>query len=177
MTAKKHSRMKFPSLKFSSTGAQLTLKQLSRVGSMLDLPQSCLDYLAWRNGGDPTLAHFDWNVSGKRKRTSRIDGLFGVDCRLTIEKPERRLDIFWAITRFRHWLPRWSIPLGFVDGDWFLITFTTYDQRAGQIWLKEWQHDVPDDTMNPDKRIHFVANSFVEFANTWYHAEEIDDDL
>jgi len=177
MPPKKHARLKFPSIGFRSTGAQLTAKQLSRISSLLDLPKSCADYLAWRNGGDPSVAHFDWSVSEKRKRTSRIDSLFGVDCRSSIDKQDRRLDIVWAITRFRHWLPRWSIPLGFIDGDWFLITFTTYDDRAGQIWLKEWQHDVPDDVANPDKRIHFVANSFVEFANNWYRADPIDDDL
>jgi hypothetical protein len=176
MAAKKQPPMKFPPLTFSGTGAVLTQKQLSRVGGILDLPQSCLDYLAWRNGGVPSTGHFDWNVSSKRKRTSRIDSLFGVDCRLPVDKPERRLDIFWAITRFRHWLPRWSVPLGFVDDDWFLITFTTYDERAGQIWLKEWQHDVPDDTVNPEKRIHFIANSFVAFANTWYDSVEDDAD-
>lgn len=78
------------------------------------------------------------------------------------------IDIPWAINKFRHWLPRWSAPLGFVDDDWFLVTFTVYDDRAGQVWLKEWRHDVPDDAVAPDKKIHFVANSLVEFVSTWY---------
>lgn len=175
MAKPKQAKARFPAMPFSGTGAKLTTNQLSSVGYLLDLPPSCREFLSWRNGGVPQSNHFDWYPSPKRKKTSRIDSLFGIDCRQSIDALNRRLDIPWAILRFRHWLPRWSVPLGFIDDDWFLITFTIYDDRAGEIWLKEWCHDVPDDSIDPNKKIHFISKSFADFVSTWYKAEDEDD--
>jgi hypothetical protein len=176
MAKTKQAKTRFPAIPFSGTGAKLTTGQLSRVEYLLDLPPTCVEYLLWRNGGVPQYHHFDWYPTAKRKKTSRIDSLFGIDCRQSIDAVNRRLDIPWAICRFRHWLPRWSVPLGFVDEDWFLITFTSYDDRAGEIWLKEWCHDVPDDSIDPNKKIHFVSKSFSDFVSSWYKSEDDDDD-
>jgi poly(3-hydroxybutyrate) depolymerase len=68
------------------------------------------------------------------------------------------LDTIWAILRFRHWLPRWSIPIAFADEDSFLVTFPWGD-RQDQVWLKYWCHDVPDDDADPEHDCFFVANS------------------
>jgi hypothetical protein len=164
----------YPNIPFVHAGKPLSTSQQSQVEKLLELPSSCSSFLAWHNGGVPKLNHFDWTTSRRAKRTSRIDSLFGIDCSHAIHQRNRRLDLIWAILRFRHWLPKWSIPLGFVDDDWFLITFTTYDDnRVGQVWLKEWSHDLPNDRLDSNKGIHFVSNSLIEFVQTWYGPSDL----
>lgn len=168
MAKRKTAKPNFPDIPIAYAGVELTSEQLSSVQDLLDAPKSCLDFLAWTNGGIPRTPYFDWTNSRGRRRTSRIDQLFGFDCKCSPASIDQELDITWAILKFRHWLPRWSIPLGFVDDDWFLITFNVFDHREGQVWLKEWCHDVPDDKIDPNKRIHHVADSLNEFVASWY---------
>ena len=133
-----------------------------------------MDFIVWHNGGIPKAADFDWQTSRKSTRTSRIETLFGIDCINPVGSSRRRLDIAWAVMKFYHWLPKWSVPLGFIESDWFLITFSTYDdERAGQVWLKQWQHDTPDDRADRDKQIHYVAESCNAFAATWYTGPDV----
>ena len=173
MSKKKPARAAYRKIAFSDAGKSATSAQLSEVQDLLALPKSSMDFIVWHNGGTPAAADFDWQTSRKSIRTSRIETLFGIDCRNPIGSSRRRLDIVWAAIKFYHWLSKWSVPLECTDDDWLLITFSTYDdERAGQIWLKEWQHDTPDDQTCRNKRIHYVAESCDAFAATWYTAPE-----
>lgn len=172
MPKRKPAKPTFPDLPISFAGKKLTGDQLSAIRNVIDAPESCLAFLEWTNGGVPRICDFDWVDARQRNRTSRIERLFGFDCNNPPHSNRHELDITWAILKFRHWLPRWSIPLGFVDDDWFLITFSVYDKREGQVWLKEWCHDVPDDKVDPNKKIHYVSESLPEFVATWYLAPD-----
>jgi len=147
---------------FRHTGAKITTGQLSELAFLMNLPRELKRFLMWRNGGTPERRHFTWQHPDRGPESSRVDRFFGLDAGPFDAR--RNNDMVWAILRFRDWLPRWSIPIAFVDEDSFLVTFPMGDGREDQIWLKEWCHDGPDIHADPDADCYFVAPSAPEFV-------------
>ena len=138
---------------------------------MLEMPDEYVRFLLWRNGGDPPKSGFRWTHPTEGAKTGYVDNFFGYDPK-PIGSGPRHLDLVWAILKFRHWMPRWSIPVGFANHDDFLITFSNLDDRAGQVWIKNWGHDIPDDRIHPDDGTHMIAKSFVDFTNSLLETDE-----
>lgn len=160
--------MRLPRLAFRDQGQPLSQKQLSHAAFVLDLPEGYQKFLLWKNGGVPERQSFTWNHPQDGETTSYLNQLFGLD--VGPFDNARDLDCIWAILKFRHWLPRWSIPIGFVDEDHFLVTFITGD-LADQVWLKYWCHDVPDNDAVPEGDLFFIADSIPAFLHSLFEPE------
>lgn len=149
-------KARLPRIPFRFGGPKPTARQLSEFRFLLDLPEEYLRFLKWRIGGTPALTYFTWTHPADGSIISRVDQFFGFDPGGVDAR--RSTDTIWAILRFRHWLPRWSIPVAFVDEHSFLVTFPRGD-REDQAWLKRWCHDAPDDDASPEEDCYFVAAS------------------
>ena len=167
MAKRKHKSVRLPRLNFRNALPKLTNKQMAQIGYILDLPNEYQRFLQWRNGGIPDHRYFNWDHPQQGSIQSRVERFFGIALgSFDIARPS---DTIWAILRFRHWLPRWSIPIAFVDEDSFLITFTE-GARLDQVWLKYWCHDAPDDDTDPESDCFLIAHSVPELVTHLHDA-------
>lgn len=157
MPKRKQKPLQFPRTTFEAAGSKLTVRQISEVAALIELPPGYERFLLWRNGGRPRKSYFDWTHPRAGTVTSRLDRLLGLN-------PNTRgtMDCIDCILRFRHWLPRWSIPIGCVDEDSFLLTFHWDDPRTDEVWFKRWFHEDPD-ASGPEEDVHQIADSLPEF--------------
>lgn len=159
MPKRKRKLLQFPRITFEAVGPKLTARQISPVAHMLELPPGYERFLLWRNGGRPRKCYFDWTHPRDGIVTSRLDRLVELNpgaCGTS------GMDCINCILRFRHWLPRWSIPIGWAEEDWFLLTFHWDDPRTDEVWLKRWSHEDPD-ASGPEEDVHHIADSLPEF--------------
>lgn len=171
MPKRKRKLLQFPRATFESVGPKLTARRISEIAGLMELPPGYERFLMWRNGGRPRKCYFDWTHPRDGAVTSRLDQLLEVN-------PDARgtMDCIDCILRFRNWLPRWSIPIGSVDEDSFLLTFHWGDPRIDEVWLKRWYHEDPD-ASGPEEDVYHIADSIPEFLAMLHdRAPEYDDD-
>lgn len=161
MPKRKRTLLPFPRVKFEAVGPKLSASQISGVASTMELPPGYERFLLWRNGGQPRKCFFDWKHPRDGNVTSQLNRFLELN-------PGPRgasrlgMDCIDCILRFRHWLPRWSIPIGWVDEDWFLLTFHWNDPRNDEVWLKRWYHEDPD-ANGPEEDVYHIADSLPDF--------------
>lgn len=171
MPKRKRKLLQFPRATFESVGPKLTARRISEIAGLMELPQGYERFLMWRNGGRPRKCYFDWSHPRDGAVTSRLDRLLEVN-------PDARgtMDCIDCILRFRNWLPRWSVPIGSVDEDSFLLTFHWGDPRIDEVWLKRWYHEDPD-ASGPEEDVYHIADSLPEFLAMLHdRAPEYDDE-
>lgn len=154
-----------PRIKFGDTGPALRGTQLSTMEFLLcdRLPEDYRSFLRRHNGGIPVPSYFIWRAPTEEKRCSRVDRLFGLDPR-PLHDPHRSGDCIWVTLKYGGLLPRWSVPIGFVDDENVLLIYVG-GPREGQIWLM-LSSAFPmhiDEPWNPDTAADFVAKSFRSF--------------
>jgi hypothetical protein len=66
-------------------------------------------------------------------------------------------------------LPRFSVPIGYSDGENILLLFTQ-GPREGEVWIKLWDEVSinVDDPGEPEDAVYFVADRFSEFLRRLY---------
>lgn len=157
-----------PKLKFSDKGPSVTAKDLDSYP--VELTEEHRQLLMWANGGVPEKQHFRKFDEEVGESISCLDFLYGV------YKPRakrRHPDVADAILQYRDHLPRWSIPLGRIDDDCFLLTFWA-GERQGKVWEFLWFHDDFHENRDPNasSALVFLADSISEFLSALRDSED-----
>jgi hypothetical protein len=163
MAKSKRKIARLPRIEFSFGCPPITQSELRPIADRLNLPPEYRRTIKWENGGYPKPAYFDWTHPRDGKRTSRIYSIFGINAG---PHDERFSDCVSCIMQFRMYMPRWAIPVGWVDEDSWLITYPTTHEFEDQIWYKYWCHEHSD--LDPEDDVFFIAQSLPHLLNSLY---------
>jgi hypothetical protein len=161
-------KRRWPDLAFSEQGPRLTIKDLDAYPIVLTA-EHC-DFLLRTNGGVPAQPYYRREDDESTEQIECVDYFYGA--KKTGSKGPVR-DIADAILEYRDHLPRWSIPLGRVDDDSFLLTFWN-GEHEGKVWLFLWLHDDDHDEADPNDGdgLYLLANSIAEFLSLLRNAKD-----
>ncbi len=158
-------------VKFRNVGPKLTGSQLGWAEFNLGSPKFPPDYrqfLLKYNGGSPDPALFNLHHPSEGTSSAHVDRLFGIDSG-GFDR-QRAVDCISIALKYRDDMPRYSLPIGFVDRDNLLLIFLC-GPREGQIWIKIWGEVSPlvDRPTDREAATYFVAKSFSEFLGSLHH--------
>ncbi len=128
------------------------------------LPDDVQNFLLATNGGEPVHQFFQFFANEIREQILCLDYFFGATRPKADDFSARRYDIANACLEYRDHLPRWSIPIGRIDEDCFLLGFYggKYDGKICYfIWLHDDFHE--DNDPNDDDRLYVLNNSLSAF--------------
>lgn len=150
------------SIEFRKSGPKTSANALR--GYPIYFPEDIQRFLIKNNGGEPLNKFFQFFAEDDREQILCLDYFHGA----TFPKPDdysaRRYDIVNAILQYRDYLPRWSIPIGRINEDCFLLKFYggPYD---GKICYFIWIHDDfhGDNDPNDGDGLYVLNDSLSEF--------------
>jgi hypothetical protein len=152
-------------VEFRKTGPKTSIEALQRYP--IRLPDDVQSFLLATNGGAPVNQFFQFFADDDREQILCLDYFYGATRPKADDFAARRYDIANACLEYRDHLPRWSIPLGRVDDDSFLLTFYG-GKHDGEICYFIWIHDDhhEDNDPNDDDGLYVLNNSLTDFIGS-----------
>lgn len=162
MKKKSTSKPKSKSIEFRKIGPKTSPETLRRYP--VRLPDDVQSFLLTTNGGEPVNQFFQFFADETCEQILCLDYFYGATRPKADDYTAKRYDIAEACLEYRDHLPRWSIPLGRIDEDSFLLTFNG-GKHDGKICYFIWLHDDfhEDNDPNDDDGLYVLSNSFSDF--------------
>jgi hypothetical protein len=163
-------------LKFHDVGPKLSQSKFNCVAfnlGMWNIPEDYKRFLLKYNGCRTEPNIFKWRYPPEGKTSSELNRLFGIlpggfDC-------DHGVDCIAMLLRCRDDLPRFSLPIGFVDDESLLLLFVA-GPRHGQVWIKVMADvsGLADSSTTGDEATYRVTKTFTEFLASLHQPVEKD---
>ena len=143
-------------IKWDRQAAAITQRDIKKAEAAVghELPLEYTRFMLRQNGGYPSPSIFEIHGMPKNKYGS-------AECIYSIRAHNDYDDLLETNANVAQYIPQYSIAIGHtLSGDKILLFVD--GPREGQVWFYDWYGK----SRNPERRIYFIAETFLAFLNS-----------